>query len=41
MNPNEVFITHKPRIAPITPYGAAANTRKGLMALLNWNSSAR
>ena len=41
MKPNEVCITHRPRMAPITPYGAAAKTSSGLTALLNWKSSAR
>ena len=41
MNPNGVPISQSAASAPTTPYGIAAKTMSGLIACLNWKTSAR
>ena len=41
MNPNGVPVIHRLISAPMTPNGIAANTISGLIACLNWITSAR
>src|SRR6185295_10031008 len=41
MKPKGVPMIHKAATAPTTPYGAAANTSRGLTALLNWKTRAK